>query len=289
MAASPPHRRRSPLKPLAAASAIALAATADATVNDTAFFRIEGLIVVWSADAAGSAPIVSDFIIDTGTGGTAATSGDVDLIASDAFTVVTGSLTSTQDALVTADVTQGIPFLVTNTDQGVINTDTNGDGVVSADDSFSSFGIGAASDASVDATETRTSFYVASNTPFNIDAQVDFPTSGLEFTLLLVTDLDMAVTLTGDDGLPFGSAAQFPHTDGALGGLNDVPSLFGLLGGETVFEGNQRTAAAPGTLAAQSVRFDQTYSIGAGALAGYDLSLGTFDFTVQVTYTAYAP
>ena len=56
-----------------------------------------------------------------------------------------------------------------------------------------------------------------------------------------------------------------------------------------VFTGNQRTAAGPGSLADQSVRFDAEYAISAANLTGYDLSLGTFDFQVEVVYTVFVP
>jgi len=56
-----------------------------------------------------------------------------------------------------------------------------------------------------------------------------------------------------------------------------------------IFTGNQRTALAPGSIIDQSVRFDAEYAIAAANLQGYDLSLGTFDFEVEVVYTVYVP
>ena len=56
-----------------------------------------------------------------------------------------------------------------------------------------------------------------------------------------------------------------------------------------MFTGNQRTALSAGSIADQSVRFDAEYSISAGSLAGYDLSLGLFDFEVEVIYSVFVP
>lgn len=109
-----------------------LGQTATAEIIDRPHFERKGLVVVWAADAASGVPIVSDLIVDTGTGGSAAGSGDIDLIATDAHTVVTGTLAPTQDGI--ASATGGMPFLLTDTDRGAINTDTNGDGVVSGED-----------------------------------------------------------------------------------------------------------------------------------------------------------
>lgn len=249
-------------------------------------FKVLGMVVVWAADVGSNVPVVSDFVIDTGNGTTAATSGDADLIADNVHTVVTGSLIATQDALNSVGT---MPFVITNTTSGNVQTDSNGDGILDASDSFSGFGLLGTSDTRVDATTTHTSFYVASNTAFAIDVETFAPGTLLDFILLAITRLDMSVTRTGDDGLAFGSAAQFPHSGGPTGGMQSNVRLLDLIGGDNFFTGNQRTAATRGTLAGQSVRFDADYSISATNLQGYDLSLGTFDFEVDVVYTVFVP
>lgn len=264
---------------LVIAGAFALSAHAD--VSDRPAFQINGLVIVWSADTTGNAPIASDFIINDSNG-----RGDSDLIAGDAHTVVTGSLVSTADQ---PNAAGGIPFVLTNTSNGTFSTDTDGNGLVDGADGFSAFGLNPGSDAQVEAVKTYTSFYVASNTAFAIDADVDFTGFGLPLTLLNVTGVEMSVTQNGDDGLAFGSAAQLPHTGGPAAGMTGYNRLRDLLAGGNIFTGNQRTAATPGTIAEQSVRFDLVYSIGTNALRGYDLSLGTFDFEVDVTYTVFIP
>lgn len=276
-------QRAKALLAIVCASALPIASTA--SVTDSPAFNVIGAVIVWSADNGGSAPVAVDFITNTGTGATAAASGDTDLIAGDSHTVVTGSLVSTFDGVNSAGT---MPFRIEDPINGNFITDSNGDGITNASDSFSAFDLTADTNAAVDGTTSRSSFYVASNTPFSIDAQSQF-SAGTSFIFLFITTLDMAVTLSGDDGLAFGSAAQYPHSAGPNGGLSGTRTLWSLFGGANVFTGNQRTAASRGSIADQSVRFDLAYSIGAGSLTGYDLSLGTFDFEVDVTYTVYIP
>lgn len=271
---------------IAASTCLALSG-AQADVIDRPYFDRKGLVIVWAADANSGAPVVSDLVLDTGSGASAAGSGDVDLIATDAHTVVTGTLQATQDGV--ANATGGMPFLLTNTDRGTISTDTNGDGIVSSADSFTSFGLNDVTDARVDAVRQSSSFYVASNVPFAIDAQAFTPTTFTEFILLQITRMQMSMTQSGDDGLAFGSSAQLPHSGGSTSGFASSLRLWDLRNAQNVFTGNQRTAATPGTIADQSVRFDAEYSIAAANLNGYDLSLGTFDFQVEVVYTVYVP
>jgi len=225
-------------------------------------------------------------VLDTGTGGSAAASGDTDRIAENTHTVVTGSLVSTYNG---PDMAGTMPFRIEDTASGDFITDPNGDGITNADDSFSPITLTADSGARVDGTTSRSSFYVASNVAFSIDAQTRFGGPNTDLVFLFITGMEMMVTRTGDDGLAFGSAAQYPHSGGPRGGVTDFPNLWSLLPGRTVFAGNQRTAASRGSIADQSVRFDVAYSVGAQSLQGYDLSLGTFDFEVEVIYTVYMP
>jgi len=269
------------------AGALSISLTSNSLVEDRPYFKIEGVVIVWAADPGSNAPVVADFILDTGFGTSAATSGDVDLIATDTHTVVTGTLSPTQDSF--SGATGGIPFVLTNTGSGDINTDTNGDQIVSALDSFQPFELNTGSDARVDATKQYSSFYVASNVPFAIDAQAFTPTTFTEFILLLITRVELGVTTSGDDGLSFGSQAQAPHSGGGQSGFATSQRLWDLRTSRNMFTGNQRTALNLGSIADQSVRFDAEYSIAANNLNGYDLSLGTFDFEVEIVYTVYVP
>ncbi|MGH1422787.1 MAG: hypothetical protein ACRBEQ_13315 [Hyphomonas sp.] len=249
-------------------------------------FQVFGLVVVWAADENSGVPIVSDFVIDSGNGVTAANSGDADLISTDAHAVVTGTLISTKDAVNSIGT---MPFVITNTQQGDINTDTNSDGILNASDSFSAFGLLNNSDTRVDATTSRSSFYVASNVPFAIDAQATPPASMLDVTMLNIVRLNMSSQVAGDDGIAFGASAQAAHSAGPTGGFAPERRLIQFLTPRRIFTGNQRTASTDGSLADQSIRFDAEYSIRAQNLAGYDLSLGTFDFQVEMVYTVFVP
>ncbi|MBR9834900.1 MAG: hypothetical protein GYB42_06860, partial [Alphaproteobacteria bacterium] len=53
-----------------------------------------------------------------------------------------------------------------------------------------------------------------------------------------------------------------------------------------IFSGNRRTARAPGSIADQSVRFDQTYRWNTGNI---DLSQGVIDVEAEVVYTVFIP
>ncbi|MEL7452054.1 MAG: hypothetical protein AAGJ50_01600, partial [Pseudomonadota bacterium] len=128
----------------AACGAFAVLAGAGPTSNameDNPNFTVLGVVFVWGADGFGTsagAPIVSDFIIDSGTGNTAATSGDADLISGDVHTVVTGELTPTADGTVS---TNGVPFRIQRVQGGAFTTDPNGDGILNGDDGFNAFTI----------------------------------------------------------------------------------------------------------------------------------------------------
>lgn len=267
--------------------ATCLAGSGAGLTIDRPAFNVEGVVIVWAADAGSNVPLVADFVIDTGSGTSAAGSGDVDLISGDTHTVVTGTLSPTQDSF--SGATGGIPFVVTGSGSGTFSTDTNNDDRVSALDSFSPFELGGGTDIRVEGTRQYSSFYVASNVPFAIDAQAFTPSTFTEFILLLITRVDLSVTPSGDDGLSFGDQAQLPHSGGPTSGFAPTLRLWDLRNARNVFTGNQRTASGRGTIADQSVRFNAEYSISAANLGGYDLSLGTFDFEVEVVYTVYVP
>jgi hypothetical protein len=258
--------------------AMSTAMPAHASIVDNPHFKVLGLVIVWGADASGTAPVVSDFVIDTAAG-----AGDADLIATDVHTVVTGSLAPTPDSVSTAG---GSPFDVTDGTSTLFSTDTNSDGILNASDSFTAFAIDANTDVGMSDAVYASSFYVASNTAFAINATASLD-SAVNFALDDVS-YDLSVTQTGNDGLAFGANAQFPHTGGATGGVvAAVDSLDDMTASTNVFTGNQRTAATPGSIASQSVRFDAEYSL--GGTAGYDLSMGAGEIEASVVYTVYVP
>lgn len=262
-------------------------APAQADVQNNVLFDIERMVIVWSADAASRAPLVTDFVI-RGNGPQSA-----DLIADDAFTVVTGSLASTNNN----PGTGGFPLAFTGSPSGDFDTDTNANGALDAGDALSPFQLDA--DFDVNPSTPRTSFYVASNAPFSIsaevvDVQVDPVFTGFSNAFLGLVDVLMEVAPVGaertDDGFSYGASAQPPHTGGERQGFSTPVDLLDLQNTPTtVFAGNQRTAATPGSIADQSVRFDVSYPLAGATITGYDLSLGIVDFGVTVEYTVFIP
>ncbi|MCR9270132.1 MAG: hypothetical protein NXH72_09115 [Hyphomonadaceae bacterium] len=257
----------------ALAASTAAVAPANASIIDRPHFKVLGVVIVWSADdATGTTPIATDFVIDDQTG-----SGDTDLIGGtnvDGRTVVTGSLTATADASSTAGLGSVLSIddsLANNI--ATVNTDTAA--------SFAAFDV---SDATLTgaAMTYESSFYVASNTAFNIDGVATQTAASGDFAM---TDIgyNMGVTVTGTDGsLTFGGNAQDPQ--GTFGSFSDLS----LVDGSTpVYEGGRRTAASAGSIVDQSVRFDATYTLGAGGV--YDLSQGAGEIQADVVYTVYVP
>lgn len=271
-------------KLLLAGSAVALmsVAPAQASVVDNPHFKVLGLVIVWGNDGtASTAPVVSDFVIDSAVG-----AGDADLIAGNVHTVMTGTLTPTPDSLAGAS-----PFDVVNPVSGGVYTDAAGAGAgfLDATDSFTAFQIDGTTDITTNNAVFASSFYVASNTAFAINAQAStVAASTVNFTLADV-GYSLAIDQAGNDGLAYGANAQLPHsgnttTSGVVATVNDLGDMSTLT---NVFTGDRRTAATTGTIASQSVRFDAEYTL--GGAAGYDLSQGTGEIEANVTYTVYVP
>ena len=258
-------------------------------------FEVPGLVIVWSADEDGVAPIVGDFIVEN--------SGldDDDLIGDDLFTVVTGSLTSTADLEI-----GGFPLNIEGSPSGEFNTDDpdfggDGDGSLDAGDNLSPFVLDA--DVEITNATSQTSFYVASNRSFSINAEVigtelDPNFEGFSNALLDFVNIEMEVAPLGADGVSstdggfsFGASAQPPHSGGEQAGFNSPLDFRDLEdnGPLLIFEGNQRTAQSPGSIADQSVRFDIDYVIAGATVVGYDLSLGVVDIEATVVYTVFIP
>lgn len=289
-------------KKLALAGGVAaslMAGTAYASVIDRPFFQVLGVVVVWGADdAATTAPVVSDFVLLTNASGTAG----ADLIAGDVNTVVTGSLTPIDGTFTGASGSATNP--ITGATSGGALTDGTGAGsvagVLDATDSLSAFGIDGSTDVDGLTASHTSSFFVASNAAFDINAVA----GGLAKTGDFAADTDiglddislkMSFAPTGVantvGSLSYGANSQDP---GAFAGGVETATGIDLATieaagatGLTVFEGTQRTAATRGSLADQSVRFDNVYDF--GGTDGYDLSLGSGTISAQVTYTIFVP
>lgn len=260
----------------ALAASTAAVAPANASVIDRPHFKVLGVVIVWAADdtGAGSAPVATDFIIDDTTG-----AGDTDLIGGtdvDGRTVLTGSLTPTADA--TSSVGIGSVLSIDETAGNIETVDTNTPSAFSAFDP---------SDATVSAGAMtyESSFFVASNTAFAIDGVASQVTQEGDFTMADIgyeMDVTVSDTAANNGGLAFGGNAQDPN-----GGFGSFANLAAVDGTAPIFVGARRTAASAGSIVGQSVRFDATYTLGAGG--AYDLSQGAGEIQADVVYTVYVP
>jgi len=261
-----------------AASTAAVATPAHASIIDRPHFKVLGVVIVWAADETnGNTPIATDFVINDSVGGVAAN--DTDLIggaALDGRTVVTGSLTPTKDATSTA----ALGDILTIDDDGDATNGVTQSIDTGTPTSFGAFDVTGES-LSGDLTH-ESSFFVASNTVFNIDGTATAVTETGDFDMTDVS-FSMGVTVSGtaaNDGIDFGGNAQDP------GGTFGTFANLGALTGTPVYQGNQRTAASAGSITGQSVRFDATYELGT---TGYDLSMGAGEVEAEVVYTVYVP
>ena len=258
-------------------AAVGLSLTAATGTIDRPHFSVDGVAIVWAADSSGAAPIVSDFIIDSG-------GADTDLINGDAHTVVTGSLVPTDTAFPDG---AGATLRIQNSRFGGNQNTRQGDRYTSADDVLNPFFLRGTTDVRTIRSDILTSFYVATNKAFNIDVIAAPVGNPADLNLIRVR---MRMTQSGnDDGLAFGGAAQIPHSGNSnRSGVqwNGYRRLSTLTAGRDIFRGNRRTALSPGTIADQSVRFDLDYRWNTGNI---DLSDGTFDVEADVIYTVYIP
>ncbi len=223
--------------------ALAAAIGASADIIDRPFFQSQGLVVVWGdtqfVQSPGFAPIVSDFVLlDPASSGTAGE----DLIDSDVYVVRTGTLNPISNSHTSGDTgNNGNP--ISNQTSGGIYGDNGpyytGSGVLSATDTLTAFGIDATTDSSgAIAPVHNTSFFVASNTPFDIFAEAtnvvttgDFASSGFDGSNI---GFDMSLDLGGSDTLQFsaatllyGSNAQDPSVGGSgiVSSVNDLGDM----------------------------------------------------------------
>ncbi|MCB1756654.1 MAG: hypothetical protein KDJ38_14115 [Gammaproteobacteria bacterium] len=250
---------------LAAAVAASLGAgsAANASIVDNPVFKVLGAVVVWGGDGSGSAASVQDFIVGSGASA-------VDLIAGDVTPVMTGTLNSfapTAGGMLNIDG---------------VSVDSNSDGVLDASDTLSAFSPTSALSNSNGLQQS--SFYVASNTPFNIKAIAVLDTANSTTGASLGSiDRTMSIATSGTAGsIAFGSKAQHPHSGGngisMNGGLNNLSTE------QLVFTGDQRTASDAGSIADQSVQFTNTY-----AVSNQGLESGISQVAATVTYTIAMP
>lgn len=263
----------------------------EAAVSDVAVFRALPMVVVWGADNFSElAPtpnfVASDFSLLTTTSGTAGN----DIVAGNVFPIVTGSVvftpasnmsTATNGTLISVNNPAALPA------GGGVLTDNATVGVLDAADALTAFGVQATTNIGFSGALQR-SFYVSSNTAFDIWAQSGAAVTSGDFSLLTTADVEissLAITVAGNNGLAFGANAQTP--DFAPGtGFSATPIALNTLGAATkIFDGGRRTAASAGNLVDQSVRFDVGYNL----VGGYGFHRGAGHISVPMTYTVYTP
>ena len=270
-------------KALAAAVAATVCGSASAAVTDRVYFSAAPLVLVWGTDASGNPAVVSDFVLVNTASGTPGT----DLTAASVIPVITGSMTPVPNA-----PTGNSLYAITNPAaapaSGGVVTDAGTAGQLDAADTYTAFGLGATTNIAFAAGPQSHSFYVASNSAFDIFAQTGAATYTGNFTagtvpLTAVTwAMSISTAATTDGGVSWGGAAAQNPT-GAGTGVIAATTLGSFAAATKVFDGGQRTAAAAGSILAQSVRFTVQYGL------NYDLSLGTGSVSVPVTYTVYTP
>ena len=278
----------------------ACVSAAKASVLDRPFFQNLGVVIVWGsnnfAEAGGTAPIVSDFVLLNGVA--SGTAGN-DLIGANVGTVATGSLAplNLNSPTISDGASEfGNDFISEQVFGGEFE-DNSPTGILSAGDTLTAFGLDENTRVGSEGNTHSSSFFVASNTAFDIQGQLFSPIATgdflIDFTLENIA-FDMDVTVSGDDGIVFGTAAQDP-TDGGTGLLPTLTTLdpFNVPDAIQVYDGGRRTASAPGSIAEQSVRFDLNYALDGDTdidgIQPFDLSFGNGTISMFMVYTIFAP
>jgi len=243
-------------KKLALAGGVAatlMASTAYASVIDRPFFQVLGVVVVWGGtdydENAGTAPVVSDFVLLTPASGSAG----ADLIAGDVYSVVTGSLDPISDSGTAADGTVTFDPVTGETSGGVF-ADNGTAGVLDAADTLTAFGIDANTDIAGGLVGSHSSsFYVAA-----YGSAAQDPTGGATGVITTVDSLD---DMAGGDTKVFDGGQR---TAASVGNLAAQSVRF-----DSVYTLDSDTATT--------------------GVQGYDLSMGVGTLQADVTYTVYVP
>ena len=226
--------------------------TANADVKDNPKFEILPIIVVWGGNGAGTGTQVGDFLIGTAS---------VDLINSaDVTPLITGTLDTFAPA--------GLAGITVDN----VAADANSDGVLDMT------ALASSTVRQTGATALQSSFYVASNIPFKVNA-VAAPVSGTDLSLI-----NHAMNVDAGDAtsaVDYGSSATANVTEPYAGTtLADISTSTDVLA-------VGKTATASGTIAEQSVRITNTYSVGgASSTGGLEIDPGSLE--AEVTYVVSA-
>ncbi|MEM1146943.1 MAG: hypothetical protein AAGH49_04070 [Pseudomonadota bacterium] len=255
------------------ATTASLPQVAQASTLDRPHFHVAPMVILWAADDSdGTAPVVVDFIVEDASGV------DTDLIAANGRTLLTGSLTATPDAA--GAVQRGIEWVVRASGEDLVTIDTLSPAAFSAfslDDDPRTF----ARDSN-----HASAFFAASNTPFSIRAIASVLGSPVNFGL---SDIDFESSISSNGihgGLSYGTSTSNPSITRLPTGrpLSDFTGE-----GLDVFVASEATAAAPGSIAQQSVKFEVGYIFDTDLNGAFDLADGYGEIQAEFTYTAYVP
>lgn len=176
---------------------------------------------------------------------------------------------------------QGVPFTLVTAGQPT-NSDSNGSGILDADDVLNSFTLSPTLAVGILETSIQRSFYLSSRTiGFRIRADARLRGDADSFNSLGNLDrvfFDYGITPNGnDDGMAFGAAAQSAGFT-RLGSFSNLGSISGA--GDFIAEFPQaiRQQNNP-SQAEQSIRFDYVYGF-----QNYDLSLGAGELQYQIEF-----
>ena len=249
------------LKKAALATAITASlgagSVANADIVDNPTFQLLGAVVVWGGSDTGQA-MVNDFVISDGTTTT-------DLIGDNVQPLITGTLTNYD------------PTGIINTTD--VDLDPDGNGILDATlSAFSPTGGHLNNPTQVQ----TSSFYVASNTNFSINATViGTPANQAAIQRTLSVTLDDSGDLNS-----FGNNARLPYDPATDSPFLINDTTLDAIDGQTVFAGTRGTADTFGTIAEQSVRFDHQYSLVESAA---NFNSGPQTYTAEVTYAIAIP
>lgn len=247
---------------------------AQANTLDRPHFQVDPVVILWAADDSdGTAPVVVDFIVEDSSGV------ETDLIAANGRTLLTGSLTATPDA--TSAVQRGTEWQVRQIPGNTLATiDTKSPAA------FSAFDIADNVYAVAPDSHHTSAMFAASNTPFSIRATASVLGTPVNFGLSDIRFESLISSAGNHGGLSFGGSTSNP----SIARPNSGQSLSGFTGeGLDVFVASEATAAAPGSIAQQSVRLNVSYRFDTDLIGAFDLADGYGEIQAEVTYTAYVP
>lgn len=282
---------------VALGSGVMVATPVFGAVIDRPFFRASAVVIVFGAsdfeEDGGVAPVVYDFhLLDDATSGEAAP----DIIGLDGRTI---NFNSGRFNPIQSGEGSGWEFEISNPTSGGQFNSVGPHQTLDANDSYTAFGLDAATDVDLLGGGARASrFYVTSNVPFDIFGEASALQATGDFSALDYSNIRyrLRYQVTGGGGANrWGQSAQDPGLGGdgiTYGDGSTFQSLAGLTAAPVkVFDGGQRTARDRGSILQQAVSFQSRYNLRGAGINGnnYDFSQGVGTLAADVTYTIYTP